>query len=334
MKKIVVCILAVLVLVAVSAHAEIIVQDDFEYEVDRDTADKSAFTTTGPWTAYKSRPSAAGAYGFTYTTTSISGFAGSFPGTSSSRVLVSEHLPGTYSTGQSDTYLSFYETGGSPVIPSTFYVQLWIYFQYYGDQLSRYENVKFIYPCGDDVATGTCPVQHHDWLMQMREDYSGEPYELRDGSAGQTHIYVKTEGTAAMEGVGETTGNLGPNQSTGTAKFDPNTWYLIRIYYDFSTNNPTYRMWRRTAAEESLTLVAEYVDGVTSGLTWTPYTNSGYYRINLLEMNDNVDCWFYVDDFILATTVEDLPSYSSVSRFGTGAGSMSIGGGSGAATFR
>lgn len=131
---------------ALQCHAAVIIQDDFEYAVGRDDADKTAFLTTGPWTVIKSRPTDEGAYGFTYTTTSIPGFSGSFPGTNSTRVLVSEHLPGTYSWGQSDTYLSFYTTGGSPVIPATFYIQFWVYFQYYGDELSEFRRGKFLYP--------------------------------------------------------------------------------------------------------------------------------------------------------------------------------------------
>lgn len=301
-----------LIFLCVPVHAAVVIQDDFEYAVGRDDADKSAFTSTGPWTAVKSRPAQEGAYGFTYTTTSIPGFAGSFPGTSSSRVLASEHRAGTYEWGQSDTYLSFYRTGaGNQPIPATFYVQMWIYFQYYSPELSVYNKFKFIYPCGDDVATGTCSVQHHDWLSVGKKDYSGETFELRDVENGHTYVYLSTEGTAQMQGVGEITGNLGPNISEETAIFHPNTWYLLRMYYDFSTNNPTFKMWRRTQAETEFTLVADYVDGTTSGLTWTPYTNNGYYRINFLEMNDTDDCWFYVDDFIIATTEGDLPTYST-----------------------
>lgn len=319
-------IFLLLLFLAVPASAEIILQDNFEYAVDRDTADKSAFTSTGPWTAWKSRPLHPGAYGFTYTTTSISGFAGSFPGTNSTRVLASEHLPGTYEWGQSDTYLSFYATGeGNQPIPATFYIQMWVYFQYYGDQLSSFQNGKFFYPCGDDVQTGTCATQHHDWLTQFRKNYSGEPFELRTEEVGHTYIYMMTQGTAQMEGVGETTGNLGPNQSEATAILHPNTWYLLRFYYDFSTVNPVHRMWRRTANETSFTLISEYIDGTTEGLTWTPYTTSGYYRLNFLEMNDEVDCWFYIDDFIMATSVDDLPTYTGTTQ--TISGGVDIKGG-------
>lgn len=301
--------------------ADVIISDNFEYAVGRDDDDKSAFTTSGPWTGWKSRPLHPGAYGFTYTTTSIPGFSGAFPGTNSSRVLASEHLPGTYEWGQSDTYLSFFDTGeGNQPIPATFYLQFWVYFQYYGDQLSSFQNGKFLYPCGDDVQTGTCGVQHHDWMTQFRKNYSGETFELTTEEAGHVYIYMKTEGTASMVGEGETTGNLGPNQSQATAIFHPNTWYLLKFYYDFSTNDPIYRMWRKTVTDESFTLIAEYVDGTTQGLTWTPYTNSGYYRLNFLEMNDQVDCWFYVDDFIIATSENDLPTYSS----GGGSSNQSI----------
>lgn len=309
-------IIIVLLLLPLRAAGEVIIRDNFEYAVDRDTSDKSAFVSTGGWTGWKSRPRDTGAAGFTYTTTSIPGFVGAFPGTSSTRVLCSEHLPDTYGVEQSDTYLHFWGAGsGNQKIPPTFYVQFWIYFQYYGDQLSRFTAGKFIYPCGDDVSGGTCTTAHVDWLVIFREAFAGAPLESSvPAEAGHVYLWTDTQGMADYAYPGVEDANhwkLGPNQvNAATAQFQPNTWYLVRMYYDFSTNNPTHKMWRRTAAESEFTLLTDYVDGTTQYLTWTPYTTSGYFGINLMEMNYD-DAWFYMDDFVIATTEADLPTYGS-----------------------
>lgn len=341
-------IIIFLLLITCNSWATVIIQDDFEYEVGRATSDKSAFTSTGPWTAVKSLPAQSGACGYTYTTTSIPGYVGSFPGTSSSRVLVSEHLPYTNqctvggtnthcptstppsawsgSGGnwtQSDTYLTFY--GATQVIPATFYVQFWLYLQNYGTygvegaQVSRFTRGKFIYPCADNVGAGTCSTGHLDWLTVFSDTYAGQPKGNIDAGSGNTYIYIDTTGNAIYNGENE----LGVNQvSDANAKFAANTWYLVRIYHDFSTVNPTYRMWRRTAAESEFTLITEFIDGTTEGLTWTPYSTTGDYRINLLEMNDCHDAFWYMDDFILATDIGDLPSYTSTASTSIGGGSI------------
>jgi len=314
MKKII-CVFIIL-LMATIVNAAVVIQDDFEYVVNRDDSDKDNFVNVGPWSAWKSRPRDSGAYGYTYTTTSIPGFTGSFPGTNSTRVLKSEHLPMSLGsdTEQSDTTLRFWQDGVR-LIPNVFYVQMWIYFQYYGDELSNWANGKFIYPCGDNSMGTTCSGSSTDWLSLFRQDFAGCPYEGITAPAGGLYIYDHTMGAAqAPYGCtgdpGSNATKLGPNVlPANQSHFSPNTWYLLRLYHDFSTNNPTYKMWRRTVNETEFTLILNYQDGVTPEMTWTPYSTQGHYGFNFLEMNQGGDCWFYVDDFIIATTEADLPTY-------------------------
>lgn len=321
-KKLIAFILGLLVggCMALQCQADVIIQDNFEYAVGRDDEDKSAFTTTGPWSAVKSRPTDAGAAGFTYTTTSISGYSGSFPGTNSSRVLASEHRAGTYSVGQSDTYLSFYGTG-TPPIPREHWIQFWVYLQYYGDELSVYSNMKFLYPCADDVGTGTCGTGHHDWLTQARQNFAGLPYtDSVSSEDGHFYMYMWTQTGASWEYGGDSSNysKLGTkNVSAAVSQFQPNTWYLVKIYHNTASATPTYKMWRRAQGESEFTLMAEYVHGQSyseAAFTWTPYATTGYYRLNLMEMNDTTDAWVYMDDFIIATTEGDLPTYASTSK--------------------
>lgn len=308
------------------ADADIIIRDNFEYQVDRD-GDPSAneLIDTGGWSSVKAINDDLGsnACGYLYTVTSIDGFSGSFPGTNSSRVLCSEHLPETLDCDvgagscdggrwrQSDTRFGY--GAHTRVIPSNVWIQFWMYPQYYGDQLSRFYSGKFLYSCGDDTYFSTCTTAHLDWMGVFKEYQSYATECDTTANAGYFYYATQTQGNAEYDGsggpCGETLTELGYTEDLSDGRFSPNVWWLVKINYDISTSNPTAKMWRKQQGETDWELVAEWIDGTTENLTWTPYTTSGYYWVSVLEMNDCYDMWMYFDDFVIAEDESDLPTY-------------------------
>lgn len=317
--------MAVFLTLSVNAHAELIFFDDFEYSVGREDADANTiFINTGGWSYVKTQQSYGSGKGYLYTSTSIPGFDGSFPGTSSSRVLVIEALPETME-GQTDFYLQLGEGQSSEYddyIPGDVWFQFWAYPNYYGDQLSRWRSDdKFFYMCNTSY-----PCHSHTWMLcngpsswnpNMGDNPLGHPSDgefnwLLRNAVGVSNInYSLVESGEDM---------CGPTDSTEWMK--PNRWTLVKLHMNTSsTSGNSFEAWLKPYGGE-WTKVSEWIGGVTPNFTWTiPSGSEGGHRV--LRMPTTVgstpakaewyDSWLYIDDFAVASSEQDLPTYSDYS---------------------
>ena len=132
--------------------------DRFEYVANRtESGAANAFRQAG-WSHAKTQQADTGAGDYLYTTTSIPGYTGAFPG-GGSRVLAIEALPATLQR-QTDFYLQLGD-GSANYIPGDVWFQFWIYPQNYGNQRSRYgTRNKFLYVCNDAY-----PCHSHLWMV-------------------------------------------------------------------------------------------------------------------------------------------------------------------------
>lgn len=314
---------SLLILGSFSANAEILFRDNFEYVVNRNQTGNASttFSNQGGWTWAKTRQDTygAGSNGYIYTTSTIPGYGGSFPGADSSRVLAMEFLPATLG-GQTDAYLAI---GGPSFpankIPSNVWIQFWVYLQRQPGQMSRFGRGKFLYPS----KTGNYPANPEtglDWLFIFKDSESYYPWFQDSTSPGNTIFMMESYGKANY-GLGDAwqEHKLGPNVTRGQHDIRANTWTLIRIHYDTSGSSPlapsgqgVWRMWKSTDGS-NFTQVANWIGGVTPNFTW-PIQNSqgGHRALKVGTTVDNYDSWFYLDDFVIASSEASLPRYSGI----------------------
>lgn len=316
---------AALALFAGLASAAITLQDDFEYSVTRSQTGKTAaFNTGGGWGTIKSEPEQSGACGYIYTTTSIPGFSGSFPGTSSSRVLAMEFLPATLNCDvgggwlQTDVYLQIGgESASQSTVPPNLWVQFWIYINNYsaGGQATTWgsQGSKWLYPCID--GSGTCTGGNISFLHVLAGN-SLNPYS---SVATGANIYTKLEGTGAVYSPGDPEPGgwkLGHNVASDTGLLTANTWILVKIHTDISGSQGVYQEWHKTVGGDFVQ-IADWRGGVTANFTW-PLTSmaaertTGQKSLKIGTTWNTTDGWIYLDDFVIASTEGDLPTYGSL----------------------
>jgi len=92
-------------------------------------------------------------------------------------------------------------------------------------------------------------------------------------------------------------------------------WYQIRVHFDLSGAQGTFEMWVRAYGETNWTKVTEWIGGVTPDFTWPiPLEHRNGQRVFSMPTTvDDVDSTTYMDDFIMATSVDDL--VDNTSRF-------------------
>lgn len=299
------------------ANAALLARDNFEYQVDR-TGDITNFYTQGIWAYAKTSQTHNSQSSTLYTTTSIPGYTGSFPGTNSSRVLAMELLPDEVMPGwrQTDVYLQY---GGQSfpagTIPADHWVQFWFYINRSGDEISELTSGKFLYYSAD----GLYPVQTElsQSLVSMRGADSYNPYFTPTEGPGQFY-FVNRSFTADYAPAPEWDQNkMGINlgSSGRPGRIDPNTWYLVKMHIDTSGASPlapagqdVWEMWIRRV-DTSFVKVAEWIGGVTPDFTWPVIDTTGYKTLRIPTTVDDVNSWLYMDDFALATLESDLPVY-------------------------
>jgi len=301
--------------------------DNFEYDVGRNDPNAATlFQQQGLWTGAKTEykpdlliPDADGANGFLYTTTSIPGYSGGFPGGTSSRVLVMEARPGTEGN-QTDFYLE-YGDGENPAydntIPGNVWFQFWIYINNYGDQMSRVDaRNKFIYPCN-----GSYPCQTGKWLISL-VDSSYVPHWLSLGSPSRDGaFFMNAANTSAGIAVVTNTNTVSYDDRYKLGHTDiservaTNRWTLVKIHVDTSTPSARYEAWMRPLGG-GWTKVVEWIDGVTPGFTWTmSAVHVGGHRTFRMPTTmgrangSGYDSWYYMDDFAMAVSEAALPQY-------------------------
>ncbi|MDB4516751.1 hypothetical protein N9089_04050 [Crocinitomicaceae bacterium] len=294
-----------------TSHAEIVHLDDFEYTADRlDPNIATVFQQHGWWYA-KTEANDHGAKGYLYTTPTIDGYSGPFPGGNSSRVLAIEARPETFG-GQTDFYLQYGSTVGTvDAIPGDVWIQFWLYPNYTVNEPSVLEEMKFLYACNGNYGCHT-----HLWMYLMR-NHSNIPDRVP--TAHPADMYFNTrdaEGPSVMTLDGLPSWDQGKLGQTDTSEFIAhNRWNLVKLHYNTtSTSGNSYEAWIRQYGG-SWTKVAEWIGGVTPGFTWTiPAADVGGHTVMRMpttvgSTSGGQDFWLYMDDFAMATTAADLPVY-------------------------
>jgi len=293
---------------------DVVILDRFEYDTPRNATNDAAFRAAG-WNNAKTSPaSGSGAGGYIYTTTSIPGYAGAFPG-GGSRVLALEARP-TLSGGQTDFYLQLGNENTADKIPGDVWIQFWVYPQDHlaSGQRSRHGNRnKFLY-----LSRQTYPSHDHQWMASTTTS-TYNPLNL--GHAGPYtpgfHITVSSaSGGSNLLYSGPnadpyTASSIGPQSREGY--IPPNRWTLVKMHF---TPAGSWEMWVRTLTTPWVK-VADFRNGVR-GLTWqVPAAQQSGHRMlrmpttvgHASDPSQGFDYWMYLDDFIIARRESALPVY-------------------------
>jgi hypothetical protein len=291
---------------------EVLFFDDFEYDVlpTNDPGNLAAFQAAG-WGGAKAINVSGSHGGNLYTTATIEGYDGAFPGVASTRALCINSLAGTLAT-QTDFYLQYGDEQAPPdTVPGNVWLQFWIYPNRSGSEQTGYHSrEKFIYPCD-----GPYPCNSGKWIWLLASS-SYEPFNEAAG-AGDAFIVSRDNqvGTVSYSlAAPENVSKLG--QTDTSELIAPNRWTLVKIHYDTSTPNGTYEAWVRPLGG-SFIKVAEWIHGTTPSFSWDiPPENVGGHRVLRMPttmpanaVTGTEDAWLYMDDFAIATAESALPTY-------------------------
>ncbi len=293
--------------------------DDFNYRVQRSGDTLEQFQAHG-WNGGKAENLPAGSgKGYIYTTTSIPGYSGPFPGKDSTRVLALEGRPSTFGF-QTDFYLQF---GGDfdNQVPADVWFQYWIYTNDYddptdqNDQMSRFgPHPKFIYP-----TRGGYPSNNSLWILYSSNN-SKAPFSNDLGSNSEEFYFylADPEDINYQQSNGSSSWKIG--QTDISDHIIPNRWTLVKIHIDTSTTRPRYEQWMKPMGGQ-WRKVAEHIQGQTPNLNWNiaPGDVGGHRAFRMPttqnecrfadDPNLSCDSWIYLDDFTIATSEDTLPIY-------------------------
>ncbi len=300
-----------------SSKSQLIFFDDFNYVVGKNDPDAvTLFKTKGGWWNAKTlQTNGGGANGFLYTVDQIPGYSGNFPGRNSKRVLAIEALPSTY--GFQTSFQLTYGDISAPknTIPGNVWFQFWIYPNYYGDQLSKFNGRnKFIYPCN-----GTYPCHTNKWLLETGS-YSHQPHNNYLGKPSTKGMYLFSKDNM-IGNIKYSRADSWDASKIGQSNINDyiavNRWTLVKIHYDTSSIDGTFEAWLKPKGGDWIKVV-EWISGVTPYFSWKiPTSEVGGHRV--FSMPTTIpgggkdalfDSWIYLDDFAMAMSENDLPKYS------------------------
>lgn len=304
-----------------NAGGKLVFQDNFEYVVRRD--DKKAsdiFTRKGGWRWAKTQQDYGSGKGFLYTVDRIPGYAGSFPGRNSTRVLVMEARPATLGN-QTDFYLQYGDTDfPADTVPGNVWFQFWIYPNYYDDPADKQDQLsqfglrnKFIYPCNSGYGCTT-----GKWIVYISNNSKSPRHQ--DTANGNLFPYLGSSrvGTISNDNERQAWARSKLGQDNTAINISANRWTLVKIHIDTSTVNGAFEMWLKPMKGE-WKKVAEWIDGVTPNFQWRiPANQVGGHRVFRMPTtipggarDPLYDFWVYLDDFSMATSEDALPNYTS-----------------------
>ena len=320
------CLLVISLVVLVfgtDTRARMVFLDRFEYAAGRNDTNAPQIFVQNGWSTAKTQQTEPGAHGYFHTVTSIPGYNGPMPGTNSTRVLAIEALPATLRVpgspfAQTDFYLQ-YGNGSSSAyddtIPGDVWFQFWLYPQNYGNQLSQYSTRnKFMYVCNTDY-----PCHSHLWMVTSGSPFGPNavnPFPFGDPSQG--NFYFLLRNNAGVSQINNTTGDPyatdavgSTNNSNPTEWMRPNRWTLVKMHMrTTATSGNAFEMWLRPLGGQWVK-VSEWIGGVTPGFSWNvPAEHVGGHRVFRMPTTvSDHDYYMYMDDFAIATTEQDLPTY-------------------------
>ncbi len=283
---------------AISSHAAVIFEDDFEYVANRaDTDVQIPFEAAG-WSDAKAENSDYGSSGgYLYTRDDA---------TLGSKTLVMESLPTTVG-GQSAYHLLY---GGVGLPRGTIPANVWFQFWTYAVPGSLWDRQKFLYPC-HTLASYPCDPNSFLWLLGVHDrDFTGVSDNETVAPNGGRYYRMTS---AYANNSAATAGNeqkMYHNLNHGYMA--EGVWYLNRVHVDVSGPQGTYELWVRQRGVATWTKEAEWIGGVTPNFDW-PIPVGERDGARELAMPTTVDTYnstTYMDDFVMATTADDLPTYS------------------------
>lgn len=278
---------------AETSQAEIIFQDDFQYVADRNVTNVQIPFEAHRWTDAKAQNSDyASGGGYLYTQQDA---------TRGSRVLVMESLPST-SQGQQTAYHLQYGSVSHP--PGTIPANVWFQFWTYATPESRWNRQKFLYPCHTSYP---CPVGEYLWLLSFNAiDLTGVGDNSIQAPAGGRFFRLSSAYANNMGGASWNADKL--YQNVRHTPLLAGVWYEVRVHFDTSGPQGIYELWIRERGVTTWTKLAEWIGGVTPNFDWPIPSNrrSGNVVLSLPTTVDNLDSTTYMDDFTMATSVNDL----------------------------
>lgn len=310
--------------------------DDYHYVVTSDVAqgaaNRMAFFTAGysrikalnvdnAGQGTQSSQTGGGGRLFTVDVSTIPGFSGTAPG-STQRALCINSQAGT--TGQQT---DFYFRIGAAIgdIPANVYFQFWVYVARSGNQLTQFHGrEKFLYPTRNTYPATIANNGGH-WLFELASN-SSNPDNLGAPGAGQVYglnrdgtILSSTpfwnDASAVANGA---TSHLGQTDSS-SPMWVANEWIETRIHFDTSGANGVYEVWTRRPGALWVKKT-EWIGGTMvagAPFTWSidPAFRDGHAAVSIPTTmpGNNVtamyDAWIYLQDFAMARSVADLPTY-------------------------
>ncbi|MFV2056209.1 MAG: immunoglobulin-like domain-containing protein, partial [Thiohalomonadales bacterium] len=297
--------------------------DDFEYDAARNNPDVESVFQAAGWSSVKTaqNPLSRNPRGYVYTTTSIPGYSGPFPGANSNSVLAVEALPSTMgdrSTGnwadmQTDFYLKYgNETSSLNNIPADVWFQFWVY------PTGNYDHgMKFIYPC-----RSAYPCQDLSWLFATGS-ISQDPHYVFLGEAlnsgSSKDQFLQLQGFGANYNVPSYWWGGGDDlgQRDLSDYLPGNRWTKVKIHMDTSGSQGIYEAWVQPFGGQEVK-VAEWIGDVTADFTWPISNNNGHRQFafpttvggpRALDVTKNFDSITYMDDFVMAVSEAELPNY-------------------------
>lgn len=271
--------------------------DNFEYVVDRPCCSAGAVFPTKGWAVKATNSGENGAYGYLYTQQDS---------TLGSRVLVMESRPADspvpygFAYGQTDYYLGMGSENGTPRIQSNVWFQFWTY----ATPASRFATRdKTLYPCRTYYP---CQSGQWSWLFM----WGSRGFEASPGPDGARFLALQGE-TADFRGAAEYPTNATKLfQNASATPLLAGRWYHVRLHIDVSGPQGTYEAWIRERGQNGWTKVADWRGGVTPNFSW-PIPTSQRTGFALFRMPTTVNgpsnSTTYMDDFTIASSVNDLP---------------------------
>lgn len=337
--------------------------DDFDYTVGRleeggeNNTSGSAYTTftNAGWQGVRRAPTDVEgteipAYLYTVSDAEMratTGYAGAMPGGPSERCLKHEFVQPDSTHYGTDNWLQ-YGNGTTTTMPGNAWFQFWIYVNRSGDEMSSFESrQKFIYPANwtttDQAWIVSLSANSFDGLAITASETNGQPVNtngcyivIGDGNATGKHNF---QGEIKDE-PGEDTRWLGPGPdgfvTPANALLPMNAWRLVKIHLDTTSNagGAAFEAWMAPIGGPFVK-VSEFIDGVTPDFTWQGFDSayeSGRPGVRLFTTAGwdtgihDLEQFFYLKDFAIATAEGDLPTYGSNYEPMTAAGTFALSG--------
>lgn len=271
-----------------ASQAAIIIQDNFNYVADRNVTNVQVPFQAHGWSDVKAQNSNyARGSGYLYTR---------FDATLNSRVLAQESLPDMLGLGQTDYYLKYgSDSHPAGTIPANVWFQYWLY----ATPGSAWAGQKFLYPCYTNYP---CPAVSYRWIFGIRNSRSEQSAAPPGG-----HYFQLTSPYANYSGA-EPWNATKLDQNLVTSYFTTGVWRQFRIHIDTSGAQGTYELWARERGVSTWTKYAEWIGGVTPNFTWPipAGARNGNIQLAIPTTVDSPDSTIYMDDFIMATSLNDL----------------------------